>query len=506
MQLARRYARDAFRPVRAGPSTAAVRASVEGEIVVLSADAGELDGDWSDPAVVQRALFTVVEGLRRSQPALDPHFIVVLSTFFVESPAALYLPLANDVRGIGYRHLEPAEVFRFTPGRLDGVLFMNGVQVADAPLAEALFLQELGHRWGVYVRLPDPDGTRLLGRDCAHWSAFARTAGSAMEGNPWVERAPGRFFADVPPAVGYGDADRYLMGLVPAAAVAPVARVSEAGWPCFAAQRMGVANPRAAAPTWRTGEAVEVDGRLESTAWAEVVAHEGPRDPSHAEARRRWSAVFVLAARAADDPAAALPIVEGARRRWSAAFARATATDASDGLILETTLDAARLANPPGSVGLGGRCLDALDCAPSAPRCVATASGDHICTAACAAHAECAPGGCCVALTVGDAVCAPSADPCPAVDDPDAAIGDAGPADGSLLDGAPTDGESPDAGDAAPSDGLPADGGPTRRAPSSCAHTPVGVMPRPPGAPGWLMLGWLLLGWRVRRGIRGGRR
>lgn len=476
----------------ATPAIRAVQARVAGERVVLSADRGEFDGDWSDPAVVQRALFAVVEGLRRGQPTLDPHFVVVLSTFVVDAPIALYLPLANDVRGIGYRHLEPAEVFRFTPGRLDGVLFMNGVRLAETPLAEALFLQELGHRWGVYTRLPDPDGTRLLGRDCAHWSAFVRTPGSAMEGNPWVEDGPGRWFADVPDRVGYGDAERYLMGLLPAAAVAPLTRIVDDGWPCFDARRMGVDNPRAAPPTWRTGEPAAAEGDLERIGWDEVVAHEGPRAPPWTSARRRWSAVFVLATRAVDDPATALPIVERLRLRWSAAFEAATDTGA-DRLTLDTRLEAARLVNPPGTVAFGGRCLDPIDCAADAPRCAPTAGGDSVCTRGCAAHGDCPARACCVALGAGDAVCAPAVDPCPAVDGPDAepdgglrdeGLRDEGPTD-AALEGGPVDSGVDDR-------GLPEPAPPAR--PEGCAVR--GPSSADPSALALLVLG---LGWVRRR-------
>lgn len=424
LEAARGHGRRAWRLQPDRPGAAAVAGRIDGELVILSADAGEFSGDWTDPAVVQRALFVVVEGLRRLDPTLDPHFVVALSTFTVEAPAALYLPLANDVRGIGWQHFEPAETFRFTPGRLDGVLFMNSARAADTPLAEALFLQEIGHRWGVYVRLPDPDGTRLLGRDCAHWNHHLRTAGSAMEGNPWVEAGAGRFAAAVPPTVGYDPAQLYLMGAVPAEAVPPLTLVSAAGGPCFAAQVEGLPNPRHRPPTWRSGVPAEVDGVAEMVPWDAVIAHEGPRRPAHPAARRGWSAVFVLLTRAADDPATAIPLVDAARRRWSAAFERAT-----DGrLALHTRRVAAALDPAPGSVGFGGRCLDPLDCAADWPHCAPTASGDRICTAGCLDHADCGDGACCAA--VGDAaLCAPAVDPCPAVDpDPN------GGADGGAVD------------------------------------------------------------------------
>lgn len=474
LEAARGHARRAWRPTDDRPSTHAVAHRIDGEVVTLIADAGEFDGDWRDPTVVQRALFVVVEGLRRARPDLDPHFVVALSTFTVEAPTALYLPLANDVRGIGYRHLEPAEVFRFTPGRLDGVLFMNTVRRVDDPQTATLFLQELGHRWGVYVRLPDPDGTRLLGRDCAHWNHFARAAGpamggSAMEGNPWVELGGGRFAAEVPPTVGYDPAQLYLMGALPAAAVPPITLVSDVGRPCFDGLGGGAINPRHAPPTWRTGERAEIESDgVETVPWQAVVAHEGPRRPSHGEARTRWSAVFVLLAGPADDPQPAIERVDRARLSWGARFTEAT----ESALSLDTTLAAAAFVAEPGSAGFGERCLDPLDCAPDWPRCVPTATGDRICTARCAAHGDCGVGACCVATADG-AWCAPALDPCPTVDPgPDGGL-DAGPSD---MGGPPPPDGGPTGG--AWIDGRPNDAGPGQT-PRGCAQRPGRSSPRP---------------------------
>lgn len=484
LEAARGHARRAWRPVGDGPSTRAVAGRIDGEVVTVVADAGEFDGDWSDPSVVQRALFVVVEGLRRIAPGIDPHFVVALSTFTVEAPTALYLPLANDVRGIGYRHLEPSETFRFTPGRLDGVVFMNTVRAADTPLTEALFLQELGHRWGVFVRLPEPDGTRLLGRDCAHWSHFVRAPGSAMEGEAWMAAGPGRFEAPVPAAVGYDPAQRYLMGALPADAVPSISLIEGDGWPCFDRLRMDRLNPRHLPPAWRTGLPSEAVGEAVSVPWSAVVEHEGARVPDHAASRKRWSAVFVLLANAADDPAPAAAIVDRARLRWRAAFA-----EAADGLTLDTTLEGAALVASPGSVGLGGRCLDAVDCAAEWPRCAPTESGDRVCTAACRDHADCGAGACCRAVSGGDAVCAPSVDPCPVVDLDAAGVAmdaslDAA-LDGSAVDGGLLDGSVPDGGVERGPDGS-----------DGCAQRPA----TPVGWPLWLLL---LAAALARRGVGG---
>lgn len=462
-------------------------------VVVVRDDDGAFDADWADPAVLQAIILRIMQTVRRQAPTLDPHFMVVSTTFPVPEPAAFYLPLANDVRGIGYRHLEPEEVFRFTPGRLDGVLFMNAVggwRGPNAALGDALFLQELGHRWGVYVRLPaeTPDAaTRLLGRDCAHWSHFVRTAGSALEGNPWAPDGEQRWQAPVPATVGYIDAERYLMGLLPPEAVPPLTVIGgpDTGWRCGDGQRSGALNPRWRSPSWRTGLPAQAQGSAEVVDFSAVVEAEGLRAPDHRAARRRWSALFVVAARGNDDLAAAAEATDALRQRWAQRFAEATATAAGDRLELDTTFAAARLINPPGSVSLGGRCLDAVDCGPEWPRCVPTGSGDRICTAGCAEPADCPADACCVRGDRADPVCVPAMGPCPPLDPPDPPDADLGYDE--PIDAAP-------AADAAPGPGS--DGSSARDAAADLARpgpaSPGGCRALERGAPrgvGWV--GWL---------------
>lgn len=483
--LGRALAEDAWRPMPADESepdtrSLALTAALFDPIVVVRDDDGAFDADWSQPGVLQDVVLRILQTVRQQAPTLDPHFLVVLTTFAVVEPAAFYLYLANDVRGIGYQHLEPEEVFRFTPGRLDGVVFMNalgGWRGGQAALGDALFLQEVGHRWGVYVRLPEAAGadpTRLLGRDCAHWSHFAATSGSAMEGNPWQMADGGRWRAPVPPSVGYVDADRYLMGLLPAEAVAPLVVIGgpDTGWRCRDGQRGGVLNPRWRAPTWRTGRPAEAEGVAEAVTLDAVVEAEGARVPDHRAARRRWSAIFVVALRRQDDAAAAVEAADALRRRWAARFAEASATAEGDALSLDTTFAGARLVNPPGSVGLGGRCLDAVDCAPGWPLCVATGSGDRVCTARCDAAGDCPAEACCVRGGLDDAVCMPSMGECPPLSPVDA---------GPPRDGGP----EADSGEVPPMDrGASADGNLGEIADAAVGDGPVGDRPvDPPRAP-----------------------
>ncbi|MCA9538266.1 MAG: hypothetical protein KC620_05230 [Myxococcales bacterium] len=478
----------------AAPRARRLDVEPQGEVIVVRATGGEFDGDWADPAVLERALFTLVDGVRQAQPGLDPHFIVILTTFPVAEPAAFYLPMANDVRGIGYRHLEASETFRFITGRLDGLIFANAVtaHAGDrAALGRALFLQEIGHRWGVYVRLPDAAldlQTRLLGRDCAHWSHFATLGGSAMEGEDWRAVAPERWRAEVPTVIGYQAADRYLMGLLPIEAVPPVQLVSPEGWWCGDPDRGGVPNPRWAPPTWRTGEPASATGVAEMVDFAAVAESEGPRVPGFEASRRVFSAVFAVAARAADEVEPARAAADALRLDWTAAFATAAAADTADGLRLASTLVAARLVVPPGSVPPGGSCLDRTDCATEDAVCVPDEREVGRCAPGCLTSADCPAEACCVGsprhCAASDAGCAP----------------DGAPPDGSLPEPAPDLG-SLDAG-AGPLDATvhDADPAPGSTGSDGCAM----AAPRPRAPAWWLAVGLALLS-RRRRARRCGR-
>src|SRR3569833_3160005 len=86
-------------------------------------------------------------------PALGlvPRLVVVLATQPLICGDLFYLPLANDVRGIGYQHEPSGELFDQTPdSRLEGMAFLNDFPYWQAHPAEFqnAFDHEVGHRWG----------------------------------------------------------------------------------------------------------------------------------------------------------------------------------------------------------------------------------------------------------------------------------------------------------------------------------------------------------------------
>ena len=141
--------------------------------------------------------------------------ISVFTTFEDQTVAAYYMPLRNDVSGLGECNLNAGRTFgcQFdnTPSilsgglRLQGFVYMNSVgtwrnwdanysgaakDVTDIEHAVYATLgQEVAHRWGSGLRFIDPrNGTlsnKLLGRDMSHWAAFVDTDASVMDGWDW---------------------------------------------------------------------------------------------------------------------------------------------------------------------------------------------------------------------------------------------------------------------------------------------------------------------------------
>jgi anaerobic magnesium-protoporphyrin IX monomethyl ester cyclase len=80
---------------------------------------------------------------------------------------------------------------------------------------------ETGHRWLVRLRFLDADravSDQLLGRQLAHWSFFADTDGSVMEGNE-IEDLGGGAFRTASATEKYSRLDLYAMGLATEAEV-----------------------------------------------------------------------------------------------------------------------------------------------------------------------------------------------------------------------------------------------------------------------------------------------
>src|SRR4030095_5357918 len=108
----------------------------------------------------------------------------------------------NDVAGIGGGRFDVGEAYG-SARRLTSVAMMDALSkypddllapFLGADSALAVVAHEVGHRYLAQATVRDgaTNSSALLGRDLVHWSFFADTDGSHLEGNDIVEEA-GRF-------------------------------------------------------------------------------------------------------------------------------------------------------------------------------------------------------------------------------------------------------------------------------------------------------------------------
>lgn len=177
-------------------------------------------------------------------------FITVMTTFEDPGTAAYYLPLKNDVTGLGDCNFQAGAtfgcVFDQLDARLQGFVFMNSIDYwrewdrqmdgVVHPLESfeanvyAVMGQEIAHRWGAGLRFVDPRTDRvskkLLGRDESHWAAWVDTDASIHDGWDW--EVDGDRFVVVDDMRRFSTLDLYAMGALPVAAAEPFFFIDDA--------------------------------------------------------------------------------------------------------------------------------------------------------------------------------------------------------------------------------------------------------------------------------------
>lgn len=224
------------------------------------------------------ALTTQVTEAER-ELGLDVQLAVVLVTHPIGCDNLFYVPVANEIRGIGYATTNGVELFDEDPEtQLEGIAFLNDWPYWEAEYDEfrTAFLHEVGHRWGARVsaRRDGVDYT-LTGREGGHWSYFLDSGGSPLEGNRFELDAP---MQTATPALRlqYSPLDLYLMGVTAPETVGAIRLLVDGS-----AERRDCAGhvvtqsspPQTCAPNSLDGHWMEL--RIE-----DVIAKEGPRVPA----------------------------------------------------------------------------------------------------------------------------------------------------------------------------------------------------------------------------------
>jgi hypothetical protein len=263
-------------------------------------------------------------------------FIILFTTFdffmlpsnCVEQAAGLYVPVSNDVRGIGRSLFDNTSTYGSAPGVLRGTIHLGDVnRFLNPPLQVDLstLAQEVGHRWGAYVRFdadpssPISPSMNLLGRDNSHWSFYLNSASatsdattpkaSGLEGNFWVANGSG--FVTQTQTDGFSELDLYLMGLL------PPSEVDDFWYIANPSSGIGPGtNPTAGAFTGGTRRNVAIE---------DVIAVEGARTPAFGDSPRVFRQAFLLLTeQGVDATAAQIARVEDYRRAWEEYFAHET--------------------------------------------------------------------------------------------------------------------------------------------------------------------------------------
>jgi hypothetical protein len=233
---------------------------------------------------------------------------------------AFEINVGNEVRGLGLPIFDQARAFG-SAGRLRSLVMMDALgKYPTEPtlpfLGEnstvALVAHETGHRWLAFMEIRDYAGRTsdaLLGRDQSHWSFFKDSDGSVMEGNDIEDLGGGRF-RTVGAVYRYSALDQYTMGLRAESEVPPFFYVEAP---------TNVRPSREADSAPQVG--VSFDGTRRDVLIQDIVAVQGPRQPSAAESPRvhRQAFIYVLSSGRALD-GGTIERLERIRRAWESFY------------------------------------------------------------------------------------------------------------------------------------------------------------------------------------------
>lgn len=264
-----------------------------GEMLVLSDASGGWEATRTDDPM--EVCYSVFQSFDMVWPTAPVDFLVV----FMRKPlftwlGGVYCPISNDVDGIGYDNYAGYDDFDGSPqSALQGVIVLN---MAPGFLGnereayvQAVFDQELMHRWGAFVQADGGGANRLLGRGFSHWSFWLSTPNSPMEGNDWVDNGDGSFTsnADTPPT--FSELDLYLMGVLAADEVAPLTLLTPTP-----AEEQAYGYDESSTPLWESGRSLDVSVGSATVTVDDIVRAEGRRSPDSTSSPRDFRALFAV--------------------------------------------------------------------------------------------------------------------------------------------------------------------------------------------------------------------
>ncbi len=231
---------------------------------------------------------------------------------------AYHFTVKNSVRGIGYKHRSPRELFDNSAalgskGVLEGFANMGYVS-KYANLAQlrgtlsnlGVFLHEIGHQW--LARIFYRKGGQASGglqENGGHWAFVTDTNASIMQGNEIQDNGDGSF-TTLEREENFNTMDLYLMGMIPPEQVEDMFWVEGSG-------QQAAQLPQFFVSFSGTRNDVSID---------DVIREEGRRDPSSDDAPKTTRIAMILLVREGQSPRPpsidkVQEIVTKSKREWS---------------------------------------------------------------------------------------------------------------------------------------------------------------------------------------------
>jgi hypothetical protein len=255
-----------------------------------------------------------------------------------------FLPLSNDVRGIGLdgaysgdgtfsrKGMEPtrAVLLHNDIRALDARARFSGSTNADE-MVEYLFLLELSHLWGPAMRVParaGADADAFIGFRF-HWSFWMDAGGSPAGGNAWKDNADGTFTTTPqrPGTLTFSMLDLYLMGLASAEEVPPFGLLTDVTVTSSSKDPMTKAAVGPMTFPWFGETPVTVEATRVTYTIDDVIATNGPRSPALASSPKSLTlgiALVVGADTSDEDRATYEALMDSHAAKLAPAFERAT--------------------------------------------------------------------------------------------------------------------------------------------------------------------------------------
>lgn len=244
---------------------------------------------------------------------------------------SFYLPIKNDVPGIGYQHVGD-ELFDnsadYGSQNLQGIVWMGpdwitNDDASDGPRSNlGILVQETGHRWAATLYFYDADlGTdsAALLEDDYHWSTYLNTEDSPMGGNNWEALGDSLYHTEPADSVRFCPLDLYTMGLLNAAEVPPITLLTNAH------TAEAFADISSMNLTSQVSQPVTVEASVEEITIDQIIAAEGERYPdvgfNASMIRQAWIYVYRDANASSSTDIA---VLEELKTRWSDYFSAAT--------------------------------------------------------------------------------------------------------------------------------------------------------------------------------------